>query len=136
METIIRQGDVGDELCVLHRGEVSVLAGRDGGSVAEVARLGPGTFFGEMSLLLGERRRATIRASTECDIITIGKDALQPIFTAHPEFIERISTVLSSRLVALDANLAERAKRAASMPPAEESKADFLRRVRAFFALG
>ena len=58
-ETIVRQGDSGRSLFVVVRGEASVrLAGTDG----EVARLRNGDVFGEMSLLTGEPRTATVLA--------------------------------------------------------------------------
>ena len=60
-ETILRQGDAGESFFVIHRGHVSVHVGTDGAQ-QEVARLGAGQFFGEMSLMTGDRRSATVRA--------------------------------------------------------------------------
>jgi small-conductance mechanosensitive channel/CRP-like cAMP-binding protein len=134
-EIILRQGETGSEFFILQRGEVSVLAGRVGGSVIEVAKLGPGAFFGEMSLMLGEPRRATIRAATESEVFVLDKTSLQPILAAHPELVERIGTVLAKRLEDLDAHLAEREKLAASRKTAPEQTEDFMKRVREFFAL-
>ncbi len=134
-EIILRQGETGSEFFILQHGEVSVLAGREGGSVMEVAKLGAGAFFGEMSLMLGEPRRATIRASAECEVLVVDKDALQPILTAHPELVERIGEVLATRLEHLDTHLAERAKLAASRESTPEQTEDFMKRVREFFSL-
>jgi CRP-like cAMP-binding protein len=61
-EAIIRQGEPGAELFLVRHGEVVVSLERDGHEEVEVARMGPGDFFGEMSLLTGEPRSATVRA--------------------------------------------------------------------------
>ena len=62
-ETVVRQGDPGRSMFVVCAGDlrVSIEPGH-----AEVARLGPGSFFGEMSLLLGNPRTATVSAITDC----------------------------------------------------------------------
>src|SRR5262249_56196495 len=61
-EEIIREGDPGDSLFIIQRGHVEVLSG-DGRR--DVARLGPGDVFGEMSLMTGDRRNATCSAVSD-----------------------------------------------------------------------
>ncbi len=52
-------------LLIIERGTVAVLLSAGGKSPTEVTRLGPGQFFGEMALVTGEKRQATVRAVTE-----------------------------------------------------------------------
>ncbi|HQY61365.1 MAG TPA: mechanosensitive ion channel family protein [Polyangiaceae bacterium] len=132
-ETILRQGDPGDDLFVVLRGEVVVLleASLAGTRPVEIARLGKDQFFGEMSLMTGARRAATIRATQECELLVVGHNALRPLLTAHPELVERLSLMLAKRQLELD-------ERQLELPV--EAKADLdarsteiLGKIRAFF---
>lgn len=91
-ETIIRRGDAGQSMFVVHEGEVVVRI--DG---EEVARLHAGDFFGEMALLTGEARTADVVASTDVVTIEIAKHALQPVLVEHPELAVSISDKVTQR---------------------------------------
>lgn len=132
-ELIIRQGDAGHALFIVQAGEVSVLLGRKGGSTAEVARLGAGKFFGEMSLMTGERRSATVQAATECELVEVDKAAFQEIITAAPHIAERVTEVLIARQSALDENVSARASRARG--EAESKSTALLVKIKQFFAI-
>jgi CRP-like cAMP-binding protein len=132
-EVIIRQGDTGNELYIIQSGEVVVLLGRDEFSVAELARLGPGKFFGEMSLMTGERRTATIRASLDCELIRIDKEAFQPILAADPTLAEQITHILVERQLEMEENLNARAARSKSYR--EEKSNALLASIKSFFSL-
>ncbi|HYZ40419.1 MAG TPA: ATP-binding cassette domain-containing protein, partial [Stellaceae bacterium] len=67
-ETIIREGELGEEFFLVSDGEVEVIR-----SDREVARLGPGNFFGEVALISGEPRNATVVAQSEVDTYVLGK---------------------------------------------------------------
>ena len=96
-ETIIRQGEQGDSMFIVHDGIVSVRVAE-----AEVAQLGEGEFFGEMALLTGEKRAADIVALDDVVTVEIAKDALQPILQDHPELAAAISTKVMTRRESLD----------------------------------
>ena len=132
-EEIIRQGEAGHELFVVESGEVAVLLGRGGGSVAEVARLGPGKFFGEMSLMTGAPRAATIQAMRDCELCVVDKPAFQEILAAAPHLAERITEVLVERQAALEESLSARATRSTTDRAAKSSA--LLGTIRQFFAL-
>jgi small-conductance mechanosensitive channel/CRP-like cAMP-binding protein len=132
-EAVLQQGDAGDELFVVVSGNVSIVVGRAGGSIAEVARVGPGQFFGEMSLMTGDRRSASARAVSETELLVVGKDAFSQILTHAPELAGRIAQVLTHRQEALDEHLAERARKAKPEQDAEEVA--LLERVKQFFHL-
>ena len=92
-ETVVREGEEGDSLFIVLRGDLEVRAGKE-----KVGTLSAGDFFGEMSLLTGERRRATVRTVDEVRLLEISKDALQPILHAHPQVAEGLSAALERRL--------------------------------------
>jgi len=135
-EIIVHQGDDDDELFMIERGEVAVLIeGDDTALVAsEVARLRKGQFFGEMALVTGEKRRATCRAVTECELVVIGHDAFQQILTESPELAGELSRVLAERQTMLD-------ERAANLPQDQRAMAvsarsgQFLDRIKKFFSI-
>jgi small-conductance mechanosensitive channel/CRP-like cAMP-binding protein len=133
-EAVVREGEHGHELFIVERGEVRVEVQRSGMSLLELARLGPGAFFGEMSLMTGEPRRATVRAVDECEVIALRKEALAPILTANPELAELISRELAEREAALDKRVAEKASRGAKSS-VEERSSVLLDRIRNFFHL-
>lgn len=96
-ETILRQGDSGEELFILSRGEVVVTLERPGLPDTELTRLGAGSFFGEMSLLTGEPRSATVRASKECELLVVNKEAFRQVLESSPQLAERISETIAGR---------------------------------------
>jgi CRP-like cAMP-binding protein len=128
-EAIIRQGDAGSELFVVQAGEVSVSVRGNSGQDAELQRLGPGAFFGEMSLLAGDRRAATVRATTDCELLVIDKPALAAVFEGAPELVEVVSNIVASRI-------AEKSARLAELPTAAAAeKESLLTRARRYFAM-
>jgi small-conductance mechanosensitive channel/CRP-like cAMP-binding protein len=129
-EIIIRQGDQGEDLFIVERGEVGVFLGT-GGREIQVAALGPGKFFGEMSLMTGEPRRATVRANTECEVLVVSKRGFLEIVATRQELLNQISEVLAARDDQLDAHeaLVER-------PAAQTERGRMLlHRIREFFSL-
>jgi small-conductance mechanosensitive channel/CRP-like cAMP-binding protein len=132
-EAILEQGEAGDELFVVVSGLVSIVLGRVGGSFAEVSRVGPGQFFGEMSFMTGDKRSATVRAVVETELLVVGKAAFSQILTVAPELAEKIAEVLTHRQVQLDEHIAERAQKA--KPEQDAAAVALLERVRQFFQL-
>jgi small-conductance mechanosensitive channel/CRP-like cAMP-binding protein len=132
-EVIVRQGDETSELYIIERGEVVVSVLRSGApSPTEVARLGPGKFFGEMALVTGALRQATVRAATSCQLLGVGREALQPIMAKAPDLAERISAVLAERQAELDVHAAAPEER--QQIEARVQK-DLLDRIKKFFSL-
>ena len=132
-EVVFEQGDRGDEFYVVLRGEVSVQIRTNAGRSAELTRLGPGKFFGEMSLLMDTRRAATIVTTSETSLLVIGRAALQQILDQSPQLAETINKALHDRQEMLN-ELREEAERL----PSESFHAPqgvFLNRIREFFSL-
>ena len=132
-ERIIEEGSPGDSFFIIDQGQVRV-SKYMGGADREIARLMEGQFFGEMALLTGERRSATIAAATDVDLFMIDKAAFQEILAANPSIAVDISTLLSERREALT-----QAQDDLTAPVlaqgARELKNDILGRIRAYFGL-
>jgi CRP-like cAMP-binding protein len=77
-EVVFSEGDEGDEMFVIDRGEVE-LFGRHGESEILLAKLGPEEFFGEMAVLTGAPRSATARAVGRTDLRVIGREELRAL---------------------------------------------------------
>ena len=92
-ETVVRQGEEGDSLFINLSGNLEVFV--DGQTVGS---LSGGDFFGEMSLLTGEKRRATVTAVDEVRLIELSKEAIGPIIRSHPSVLEGLSSALGDRL--------------------------------------
>jgi small-conductance mechanosensitive channel/CRP-like cAMP-binding protein len=129
-EVVIRQGDAGSELFIIQSGEVAVSVRDKFEKDAEVQRLGGGAFFGEMSLLAGDPRTATVRVTADCELLVIGKPALAAVFANAPELLEVVSNVVSSRHAETAARLAEM-----SVPVAAH-KEPLLMRAARYFRIG
>ena len=91
-ETIFEEGDVGDKLYVIRKGEVEVLRGG-----ARLALLGAGDYFGEMALLSSAPRNATVRATQAADILTVNKGDFTKLLAGFPEFHSGLADLASRR---------------------------------------
>ncbi len=96
-ETVVEQGDSGDSLFIIVEGVVSVHVQVEEGEAIEVARLGAGSFFGEMALFTGQERTATISAITDTILLEIIKDDIVPLMREQPEVTQLISKILTQR---------------------------------------
>ncbi len=134
-ETITHQGAAANWLYVVTRGAASVrVAGEHGGPDKVVATLEPGGFFGEMALLTGAPRSATVSAQTDVVCYKLDKESFLDTIQSRPSMAEEISRILAQRRVELDAvreDLNEEAKRLRLAA----AQRDLLGRIRKFFRL-
>jgi small-conductance mechanosensitive channel/CRP-like cAMP-binding protein len=133
-ERIIRQGDPGDSLYLVRAGAVAVLFAVDGVE-REVAALGPGKFFGEMSLMTGEPRRASCAAKEDTTCWVVEHRAFRRMLAAKPQVAEQISAALGDRQTALEGER-ENLSAEAQARRAAENSSRLLARIRDFFNLG
>jgi small-conductance mechanosensitive channel len=99
-EAVVRQDDPGSSLFVVVEGllEVYRRAGTDPGAEAlRVVELQPGQFFGEMSLLTGALRSATVLAATESVVYEIGATEINALLAARPELAWHLAEVAARR---------------------------------------
>ncbi|HYO99427.1 MAG TPA: mechanosensitive ion channel family protein [Pyrinomonadaceae bacterium] len=102
-ETIIRAGDKGDSMFVVHHGHVAVQIS-DNGEARTVATLGEGDFFGEMALFTGEPRSAHVVAADETEVLEIGHEAMKHIFDTNPCLAESLGKTIAKRRAGLAAS--------------------------------
>jgi small-conductance mechanosensitive channel/CRP-like cAMP-binding protein len=105
-QVIVRQGDPGASMFIVRAGEAAVtIAGAHG----EVARHGAGGFFGEMSLLTGDPRTATVTAVTDCELLEIGAEAFRRVVLADAAVVDRVTTAVAARRAELEQHRTVRA---------------------------
>ncbi len=125
-DAIVRQGHEGSSLFVLLSGR-AVVSVEPGG---EVARLGPGDYFGEMSLLTGDPRTATVSARGDCRVFEIDAEMFREIASASPTVLEKVGAAAVARRTELRA---VRDSAAAAVVP--ESSGSLLLRMKRFLRL-
>ena len=101
-EVVFRQGEPGETMYLVASGQVEVLAGAD---QAPLAALGAGSFVGELALLLGEPRSATLRVVADSHLWALHRSDLDVLLTAHPTIGVELSRELARRLVATNRQL-------------------------------
>ncbi len=102
-ETVIRAGDPGSSMFVVHNGKVSVQLSENG-RARTVATLSEGAFFGEMALFTGEPRTANIVALEETEVLEIGHAAMKQVFDTNPDLVESLSHIIAERRQGLAAS--------------------------------
>ncbi|HEV8132788.1 MAG TPA: patatin-like phospholipase family protein [Acidobacteriota bacterium] len=98
-DTICRIGDEGDTFYVVLSGELEVWGG--GQEQRLINTLGPRDFFGEMAILQGGKRTATIRASRRTRLLSLAKADFESLFLKNPKAIEYFARVLCKRLASI-----------------------------------
>jgi|UPI00048FD995 hypothetical protein len=94
-DIIIAVNDLGQEMYILHRGEVSVISAEN----HILATLGEGSFFGEIALLKKNlRRTVTIKAMTTCILYKLTKNDLEQVFVKYPSFKAEMQLIADNRL--------------------------------------
>jgi small-conductance mechanosensitive channel/CRP-like cAMP-binding protein len=133
-ERVVQEGAEGDSMFVLLRGNAEVSISKNGSSIP-VATLSAGDCFGEMSLLTGEPRTATVRAETDCHVMEIGKPVMAEVLRDSPDCLERLSELLAKRKMENEGILKEAASQDQNERKEREYTANFLHRLRTFFEL-
>jgi small-conductance mechanosensitive channel/CRP-like cAMP-binding protein len=131
-EHVVKQGDAGDACYVVEEGTVAVDVTEGAGS-RQVAVLEPGDLFGEMSLLTGEPRTASVRALEDATLVRLGADSLRDALSKAPELANRLAEAASMRREGL-------AQARASLDAAGRARVDAEKRrlgalIRRFFRL-
>jgi CRP-like cAMP-binding protein len=127
-ETLIRAGDEGSSMFVVHNGRVEVQVAENG-RPRTVAVLTEGNFFGEMGLFTGEPRTASVVAIEETEVLEIGHAAMKQILETNPDLAESISWTIAERKASLAAGSQQAAQ--ASI----EESAGLLSSIKRFFGL-
>jgi CRP-like cAMP-binding protein len=126
-ETVIRAGEPGSSMFVVHKGKVRVQVSENG-RARTVATLNEGDFFGEMALFTGEPRTANVLALEETEVLEIGHAAMKRVFDTNPDLVESLSFIMAERRVGL-------VSQADSADTTRDASAGILRAIKRFFGL-
>jgi CRP-like cAMP-binding protein len=96
-EVLFHEGDPGDALYVIVEGEVAVQA--EGPPRVEMARLGAGSFIGEVALMTDQPRSATVMATTDAELLRIDRKTLSMVLASHGEVLAAVLRFVRDRLV-------------------------------------
>jgi small-conductance mechanosensitive channel/CRP-like cAMP-binding protein len=124
---LMKQGDPPSSMFIIMEGAASVSVVSKDGEVNEVAISATGDVAGEMSLMTGANRNATVSALSRMRVLEIRKDAIESLLQMSPELLERFGRILAKRQHELD-ELANRPTRR------EAVETDILSRMKKFFA--
>jgi small-conductance mechanosensitive channel/CRP-like cAMP-binding protein len=131
-DAIVRQGQPGDSMYIVCSGAAVVILEGNGPSAArhELATIETGGYFGEMSLLTGEPRSATVIASGDTSVLEIGADLFRQLAAVNPAAVEQIGVAAMTRRTELEA-----ARAAVPGATAPEPSASFLSRMKRFLGM-
>jgi CRP-like cAMP-binding protein len=116
---------------MIYSGEASARV-RDGDTEREVGKINAGECLGEMSLLTGAKRSATVVALTDIECYRLDAEAFRRLLQRRPDLAETVAKQLAERRVELSALQEEIADRKTLV---ERDQHDLLQRIRAFFHL-
>ena len=126
-ESIVRQAAAGDSMFVVLKGRVRVVLEPSG---QEVALIPAGGFFGEMSMLTGDPRTATVKAVDDVTVLEISASQFRGLAMANPTLLDHVSSIVGSRRTGL-----EEARASAAAGSTPEVRQNFLGRMRRFLTL-
>jgi CRP/FNR family cyclic AMP-dependent transcriptional regulator len=101
---LCREGDAGHEMFIIQKGKVQVRK-KVGKGEKILAELSDGEFIGEMALLLGMNRSATVEVVEDCKILVVGPDTFESLLKNSPEIAMKMLKKMALRLRALDDKL-------------------------------
>ena len=101
-EVIVHQNAPGDSLYVILSGACGILLEKSGGKSRKVATIAKGEFFGEMSLLTGEARKATVKAMEYATVARVDKALFSTFLSSNPQVCDKLGTVMAQRQQDLD----------------------------------
>ena len=132
-----RQGDPSDSLYILARGDVGIFRDPEpgtGGPRQRLTTLSAPSYFGEMGLLTGQARTATIVAEADVLCYRLDKAGFEAILRARPEIIDSLSKTVAERHALNDAVLAKLSAEARARATGTRA-GELMRRIRDFFGL-
>jgi len=143
-ERIIEEKAAGDSMFVITNGRAAVIISGVAAAPSQVAELAAGECFGEMSLLTGEPRNATIQAIGDCEVLEITKSVFGMIIEREENLLPRLSELLARRKLETEgfatrlrdaAHEAATGAKGTNADRESEYKARVLKMIRSFFEL-
>jgi len=96
-EVVVWHGEKGESLFLVHSGQVAVAVPNDKGEHVHLAKIGPGGFFGELSLLDSGPRTATVRALEDCELLELNRAQFMQFLLAKPDAALDMLSLLATR---------------------------------------
>jgi hypothetical protein len=116
-EDLVRQGEAGDSFFIILKGNVSVIITDEMGQDHDVRALGKYDYFGEMSLLTGEKRNATVRSTEDCTVVVVDREAFKHVIEANEAILESLTDIVHERLQDNRQKMEAAGKRREELPP-------------------
>ncbi|MDI1446991.1 mechanosensitive ion channel family protein [Polyangium sp. 6x1] len=135
-EIITHQGDAEQHCLYLIEDGTAAVRISENGRLLPVKKLGPGSFFGEMSLLTGTPRLATVVAETDVECFRLEKEPFQRVIEKRPELAGELAGVLAQRAEELRAAREGKDEPNEAAPSVVKAERDLFDRIRNFFELG
>jgi small-conductance mechanosensitive channel len=132
-DIITKQGSIAHWLYVIAFGEAEVRYEQAGRAPRVLGTVRAGQFFGEMGLLAGESRNATVVAKSDVECYRLDRASFQALLLARPELANEVSKVIAARQPELETARAEAAE--AMAHPPEPAQPALLERIQRFFGL-
>jgi len=130
-----KQGAIAHWLYIMTSGEAEVVLETPEGEYVPLATLPMGSFFGEMGLMTGDPRRASVMAKTDVECYRLDKSAFEDVLRSRPDIADEISQILASRRFAL-----ERARKnmtsEKSAAELAQQRSEILEKIKRFFGIG
>lgn len=100
-DTIIKEGDKPGNAYVTHKGKLEVFKHTGGGQDARIAEVGPGSVVGEMALLTGYPRSATVKAGEACELFALSPKDFHTLLHESAAFKAKMEALVEERRKAL-----------------------------------
>jgi len=133
-EKVLQEGEPGESMFILLSGQAAVLV-RSGDHDTLVATLHPGDYCGEMSLLTGEPRSATVVARTDCELWEIDKPVLAELLQKNETLVQKLGDLLANRRLEREGVLSSEAEKKNLHAKEKEYAASFMKKLYSFFEL-
>ena len=98
---ICREGEAGDSLFIISRGEVAVSRQMPSGRDVWIRDLKEGDFFGEFGFFTDQKRHATVKSLTECEILEVSREELNEMIKIHPHIEDVLQNLFNQRVLDL-----------------------------------
>jgi CRP-like cAMP-binding protein len=131
-DVMTRQGAQAHWLYIIVSGQADVVVERPDGATAKINEMGPGSFFGEMGLLTGAPRSATVIARSPVDCYRLDKEAFREVLLTRPALAEELSGIMQVRMREQTEAIKQLETHASTAPA---GPLDLIAAIRAFFNL-
>ncbi|MCC6783030.1 MAG: mechanosensitive ion channel [Planctomycetes bacterium] len=134
-ERVVHQGEGGDSFFLIQEGTAVVSLRDDQGGEREVARLGRGEFFGEMAVLTGEPRTASVTAVDDLSVLVVHKAVFHQMLARRPALAHEMAEIVEARRQGLRAIADMRSAPADQRAAIQKGAGELVARIKRFFGL-